>query len=229
MEPDRLRTLIKENLPLFIGFCIPLVLLFLFLTFQSINRAIIRDPLYGAVFVADYFPFDRYKPYTVLVEHGKLVVQRNKPEPGSDVALDYSKTPNIFFFDPATLSTRRLNIDFSKATANGHVLSREIDMINGYPLTIDRLSPDGYMFSYRAGKADAMVAGLFSSSFYHQGHAIYKGGKIFNIIHNGKRIADPQFLAWVETGRAYALPTAPAVEEKAPASPWGDSRPGVTP
>ena len=77
--------------------------MFLFLTIQSINRAIIRDPVYGAVFVADYFPSDRYKPYTVLIEHGKLVIKKNQPEPGSNIPLDYSQVPSLFFFDPATL------------------------------------------------------------------------------------------------------------------------------
>lgn len=198
LERDDIIRFIRENFPLFIGFCIPLVLLFLFLTIQSINRAIIRDPQYGAVFVADYFPFDRYKPYTVLIERGKLIIEKNKPEPGSTIPLDYSKVPSLFYFDPSTMKTRKLNIDFNKTAPNGKIIGPELSMINQHPLSTERVSGDGYMFSYRSGKADAMVAGLFSSSFYHQGHAIYKGSKIINIVYEGKRVVDPQFLAWVE-------------------------------
>lgn len=199
MDRDELRTLIKDNFPLFIAFCVPLVLLFLFLTAQSINRALIRNPEYSAVFVADYDGFARYKPYTVLVEHGQLVIERNRPEPGSDRELDYSRTPSIFLFDNRTLSTRRLNIDFNNVAPNHKIVSPEITAINKNPLLTERVSPDGYMFSYRAGKAETMVAGLFKSSFHHQGYAIYKGGKIINIVYGGKRITDPQFLAWVDT------------------------------
>lgn len=240
LEREQIIAFIKENFPLFIGFCIPLVLLFIFLLAQSINRAIIRDPVYGAVFVADYFPYDRYKPYTVLIEHGKLVIEKNKPEPGSNVPLDYSKVPSLFFFDPATMKTRKLNIDFNSLTPNGKVIGPEMTMINSHPLSTERLSGDGYMFSYRAGKADAMVAGLFSSSFYHQGHAIHKGSKIINIVYEGKRVVDPQFLAWVEVtakspeAAAYSQPrgTLPHKEQKFdihdpnPTSvPWGAATP----
>lgn len=200
MDRDQIIAFAKENIPLLIGFSIPLVLLFLFLTVQSINRAIIRNPEYSAVFVADYDGFSRYKPYTVLVEHGKLVIEKNRPEPGSTHPLDYSKVPSIFYFDHKTLQTKRLNIDFNNVAPNNKILSDELNEINRYPLLTERASPDGYMFSYRSGKADAMVAGLFNSSFYHQGYAIYKGSKIINIVYGGKRITDPQFLAWVESG-----------------------------
>jgi hypothetical protein len=240
LEREDIIRLIRENFPLFIGFCIPLILLFLFLTVQSINRAIIRDPQFAAVFVADYFPYDRYKPYTVLVEHGKLVIEKNKPEPGSNVPLDYSKVPSLFFFDPSTLKTRKMNINFNNVTPTGKISDPELTMINSHPLSTERISGDGYMFSYRTGKADAMVAGLFSSSFYHQGHAIYKGSKIINIVYEGKRVVDPQFLAWVEVSAqspesaAYTQPrgTLPHKEQEFdihdpnPESvPWGPATP----
>lgn len=199
MDRDQIKAFARENIPLLIGFSIPLILLFLFLTIQSINRAIIRNPAYSAVFVADYDAFSRYKPYTVLVEHGKLVIKKNQPEPGSTQSLAYDKHPALFYFDHKTLQTKRLQIDFNNVAPNDKILSPEIDEINRYPLLTERLSPDGYMFSHRSGKADAMVAGLFKKSFYHQGYAIYKGGKIINIIYGGKRITDPQFLAWVDS------------------------------
>ena len=201
VEREDVIAFIKDNYLLFIGFCIPLVIFFLFMLVQSINRSIIDDPEYGAIFVADYDSFSRYKPYTVLVEHGKLVIEKNRPEPGSERELDYTKHPAVFFFDNRTLATRRLNIDFSKVAPNNKIISKEIDELNRKPMTTDRVSPDGYMFSYRTGKADAMVAGLFNSSFQHQGHAIYKGSKIINIVYEGKRITDPQFLAWVDTSK----------------------------
>ncbi|MBU0800409.1 MAG: hypothetical protein KKA05_05330, partial [Alphaproteobacteria bacterium] len=94
----------------------------------------------------------------------------------------------------------RLEIDFNKVAPNNKVVDDDITAINRWPLLTERVSPDGYMFSYRTGKADALVAGLFSSSYYHQGYAIYKGSKIINIIYGGKRIADPQFLAWIDAG-----------------------------
>lgn len=232
-QNSNLSKMIRENLPLFIGFCIPLVILFVFLTFQSINKSIIRDPLYGAVFVADYFPDDRYKPYTVLVEHGKLVIQRNKPEPGSVVQPDYTKMPSLFYFDPKTLQTRYMNIGFKDISQSGRVLSPEIDMVNAYqPLIAERVSPDGYIFSYRAGMAENKVAGVVSSSFYHQGHAIYKGGKIINIVYGGRRVLDPQFLAWVNvSGAVLTTPAAvkPGTASAAAAAPWGDSSAPVVP
>jgi hypothetical protein len=111
-------------------------------------------------------------------------------------------------------------------------------MINLYPLSTERVSGDGYMFSYRTGKADAMVAGLFSSSIYHQGHAIYKGSKIINVVYEGKRVVDPQFLAWVDVGAASrAQPESDPltagekefnIRDPHPTSvPWGSATPGT--
>lgn len=202
MDRDQKTSFIRENTPLLIGFSIPLLIFCAVMLFQSISRSIIHDPAYSAVFVADYDAFNRYKPYTVLVEHGKLVIEKNLPEPDSERVPDYSKKPSIYYFDHKTKQTRRLDIDFDNVAPNNYIVSPELSAINRRPLLTERLSPDGYMFSYRSGKADAMVAGLFNSSFQHQGYAIYKGGKIINITHNGKRIADPQFLAWIDEDSA---------------------------
>jgi hypothetical protein len=196
IDNDELKSLIRENFPLVIGFSIPLVIFAIVMIVSAVNRAIIEDPQYSAVFVTNYNQFDRYKPYTVLVEHNKLVIEKNKPEPGSDHMLDYNQTPLIFLFDHTTLGTRLLSIDFNNV-ANDKVVSPDLTALNSHELITDRLSPDGYIFSFRTGKAES---GLFSASFFHQGYAVYKGSKIINILYNGRRIPDPQFLAWVDNG-----------------------------
>lgn len=193
MDNDELKSLIRENFPVVIGFCIPLVLFGLIMAINIVNRAIIDDPQYSAVFVINYNAFDRYKPYTVLVEHNKLVIQKNQPEPESTHELDYSQKPTIFLFDHTTMNSRPLEIDFNMV-ANNKIVSPDITLVNSHNLSQERLSPDGYTFGFRTGKTESS---LFSAGYFHQGFAIYKGSKIINITYNGRRIPNPQFLAWV--------------------------------
>lgn len=200
MDREDIHRFIRENTPLVICFCVPLVILFIVLTFQAAQRAAIKDPQFGAVFVTNYDGFSRHRPYDVLVEHGKLVVEKMPADPRPEIPPpDYSVKPLIFFFDNRTQNVTLLNIDFNKVAPNDRIVSPDITAINNKPLVTSRLSPDGYMFSYRVGRAEKLVAGLFKSSVSHQGYAVYKNSKIIPLVYGGKRVINPQFLAWVDT------------------------------
>lgn len=181
----------KENITLFAGIALPLILIGFFLIAGQIGKTTVPDPQYDLVFAVDYYKNIENRLWNIDIESGKIVIRKRKGDKN-----EYSPLPRLYVFDRKTLSAARLDLDFEKTDSEGVLSSPLIESLNKRPLFPTPVSPDGYRLEYFGRNGTGMLGEIFGMRGHPWYYVLAKGARTIPL-KGQENLYNAEFIAWV--------------------------------
>jgi hypothetical protein len=187
---------LHENYALVVGITLPLLLMLVFFIAGNVAKTTIPDPKYDAIFVSNYNEGPN-QPYDIRLDDGKISIRRRDVKE----EYQYSNWPEIYRFDHAMQTSRKIDIDF-KNVVNGRVADPDLDALNQGELSGDEASPDGYKLEYYSRSSGGGIAGEFFGfgRRYGEPYVLKKDARIVPL-KPAQPVYSAKFLAWITGGK----------------------------
>ena len=172
-----MKQIVKNNVVLIAGICLPLALMLIFTIAGVISRASAADPQYDMVVMSNN---DVGGPWHVAVEGGKLFIRHTSAKAN---VYDRSK-PVLYRFNHKTLKAEVLNIDYDHVV-DGVVKDPAIDAINQDRLVTTAISPDGYQLGSDNSGRSGLFQGIFGGQSYRTAFVLQKNSRTIPVQMGG--------------------------------------------
>ena len=129
---------VKENLALIAGVCLPLLLVAFFFA-ARIPQQLIDDPEYSLIFATNYNPDWKNHPWHIEVDNKQL---RIRHVIAADKDQHYYNQPKIYVYDHESKQSNLLDIDYENIIEH-YVQDSTLDEIGSSQFITKQVSPDG--------------------------------------------------------------------------------------
>lgn len=186
---------IKENRVLVAGLVLPLLLVAVFAIAKMLPASMVPPPTHKIVFYSAgwsnkgqiNFKVDDVTHYPVanFAQNPNYKAGTNDPDP----------TSIIYIYDPATNKVEQKTVALDK---DGKPTA--FDNFSKLKLSIEPVSPDGYVFESYHYRNSSLITDVFSYRSRDHGPALSKDGHLITIPFANPNYSSIQFLGWVIEG-----------------------------
>lgn len=192
-----MKKFIKENLVLFIGLTLPLLLVLLFFVATVIPKSMATPPQHEMLFSITKYEYENSPEYSLdfMVKDARLVVKVKK----NDDKTKNHNSKKLMAYDGKTETVREIVLDAAKVAAlanSGEMILRETKNMT---LDVSNLSPDGYTLEGPNYVGNGLVGGLFGGGSYSNGYRIKKDSFAYKLPNTqpDSYYSEVKFIGWV--------------------------------
>ena len=190
-----MKSFIKANLVLVVGFTLPLLLIILFFAATVIPKAMGMPPQYEMLFSTMHYDYQNPPDYLLdfVVKNQKLMVKAQKNEHKDR----NNHARKLMVYDVKSEIVREISIDIANLVEASPNASTVLDETKNMTIGTSSISPDGYILdgpSYGGG----LMAGIFGGGYRNSGFRLKKGSVGYQVPNTTQDYYNQvQFVGWV--------------------------------
>ena len=187
-----MKAFLKENMVLFAGIALPLLLTLIFFGATQISKVSVKPPQHSVLFATNYYNNNDSYPYRLVIKDNQV---RFLYFPATDKKAYHNwHKPRLFVFDPIQNASREIELPSIENPKNK--LDQAVSGLVGRNLSSLAESPDGFVFEYNYRGGGNLMTEIFGGGYHSRSRHVLRKGSYRVTIPKSERY-NSQFIGWI--------------------------------